>query len=525
MVNLLIISSHPKAKSIQDAMQPQLKARIDVLTDFDHGLKDVFEKRPAIVIIQDQIASVTGESVARHIQLLLGSGAPTFIVMHEGNARIRPIRGLFESAVDLNQDEADLIEELVGALKRILGAGWDKVAIPRQVDAVAHPSLIPASATVVAEEGREAADRLVDDPFFELGGTEPDSPRQVSADRADTAPVKEPASNDQLASLLLEAAQEAKNRQVAETETTFSFPQEPPRSRSGTGIPITSTGPPPFTGDSDSAFDFPELLQSPTPTTPANGKLRTVPAAADNLPGAVAPPQSGDRIPPAPARPADFRISAPTTSDTGAQAEDILTPFDYTYRSRSRTWLVLATLALVVVIGGWYLLKRGSDLSSFFQKQKTAAANVPAAPQPDTAVNPGPSSALQKPLAAKGTPVNAALQPLPSFVPLGGRDESFSSAKPGWERYVDSSRDFRILRSAGRIKAIQIIAARGQGMPDSFLEAVLKEVAGSSELSIVSNEKRRKYTIRRCRLGQKGDLLVYREVPSDAIRAFVVSLD
>src|ERR1035438_3541339 len=96
MLNLLIISNSPKAELIQNFMQPLIKAKIDVVVDFDHGLKDVFEKRPATVIIQEQIAGVSGESVARHIQLLLGSGAPTFIVLHEGSARIRPVKGLFE---------------------------------------------------------------------------------------------------------------------------------------------------------------------------------------------------------------------------------------------------------------------------------------------------------------------------------------------------------------------------------------------------------------------------------------------
>ena len=89
MLNLLIISNSPKALQIQKFIQPLIKAKIDVVGDFDHGLKDVFEKRPATVIIQEQIAGVTGESVARHIQMLLGASAPTFILLHKGNGKAR----------------------------------------------------------------------------------------------------------------------------------------------------------------------------------------------------------------------------------------------------------------------------------------------------------------------------------------------------------------------------------------------------------------------------------------------------
>ena len=112
MLNLLFISNSPRVHPVQEILQPLIKAKIDVVADFDHGLKDVFEKRPATVIIQEQIAGVTGESVARHIQLLLGNGAPKFILLHEGNTKIKPVPGLFEHIIDLNQPASAMAVEL-----------------------------------------------------------------------------------------------------------------------------------------------------------------------------------------------------------------------------------------------------------------------------------------------------------------------------------------------------------------------------------------------------------------------------
>ena len=84
MLNLLFISDSPKVELIRKELQAVLKVMIDVVTDFDRGMKDVFEKRPATICIQDNIGNVSGESVARHVQMLLGSGAPTFILLHSG---------------------------------------------------------------------------------------------------------------------------------------------------------------------------------------------------------------------------------------------------------------------------------------------------------------------------------------------------------------------------------------------------------------------------------------------------------
>jgi hypothetical protein len=132
MLNLLFISDNPKAEYIKSALQPLLKVIIDVVADFDHGLKEVFEKRPTTVCIQDQIGGVTGESVARHIQMLLGNSAPTFILLHNGDGKAKAIKGVYEHLIDLSQSNEAVIESIKNTLKLLLGDQWERIYIPTE---------------------------------------------------------------------------------------------------------------------------------------------------------------------------------------------------------------------------------------------------------------------------------------------------------------------------------------------------------------------------------------------------------
>ncbi len=155
MLNLLFISNSPKVQQLKKALQPVLKVIIDVVPDFDHGLKDVFEKRPSTVCIHEQISGVTGESVARHIQMLLKSGSPRFILMHDGSSKAKSIKGLFEHVIDINQPCEDLLKHFQEALKSLLGEQWDEIYVP-PTETASAPSFI-----LLPHESQPEADKLV----------------------------------------------------------------------------------------------------------------------------------------------------------------------------------------------------------------------------------------------------------------------------------------------------------------------------------------------------------------------------
>lgn len=152
MINLLFITNNPRAEQLCGHFQQQLKVRIDLVSDFDHGLKGVFEQRPSVVCIQEQIAGVTGESVARHIQMLLGSDAPAFILLHEGSSRAKPVPRLFEHLVDLSAPFEAVSTNLCQALKKVLAEHWELVC--------------PVTSPPMMLEARVLSEPVTDSPDF-----------------------------------------------------------------------------------------------------------------------------------------------------------------------------------------------------------------------------------------------------------------------------------------------------------------------------------------------------------------------
>ena len=220
MVNLLFISSNPKIEAVKAALQPLLKLKIDIVGDFDYGLKDVFEKRPAIVFIQDQIAGVTGESVARHIQMLLGSGAPTFILMHDGNLKAKLIKGLYEYLIDLSQSDSKVLASIQSTLESVLGSQWPKIYVPPRV----NNSVVKNAWSMPAEQ-RDSVDKMMDDLVSGLGtvthssksnSSFPDFDIPASAPEEPFLVVSSP--HDQLDEILAVATSERKHTGEAAVE-------------------------------------------------------------------------------------------------------------------------------------------------------------------------------------------------------------------------------------------------------------------------------------------------------------------
>jgi len=87
MLNIFFISNDSRVEKLIEHFQPFLKSKIRKASDFDQGLKEVFENRPSAVFIQSDIGTVSGETVARHIKSLLGSDSPRIIFMGEDDAK------------------------------------------------------------------------------------------------------------------------------------------------------------------------------------------------------------------------------------------------------------------------------------------------------------------------------------------------------------------------------------------------------------------------------------------------------
>jgi flagellar FliL protein len=84
--------------------------------------------------------------------------------------------------------------------------------------------------------------------------------------------------------------------------------------------------------------------------------------------------------------------------------------------------------------------------------------------------------------------------------------------------------EFRLFRSDGRIKAVQVLANPGQSISDSIFKSILIELTGSSDFQVKSNEKKSGYLVSRATVkNNPSEMLIYRS--NSAVRAVVVSLD
>lgn len=552
MLNLLFISNNPKMDFIKKTLQPMLKVKIDVVTDFDHGLQDVFEKRPATIIIQDQISGVTGESVARHIQMLLGSGAPTFVLMHEGNTRTKPIKGLFEYIIDLTQPDTKLVEDVQTILKSILGPEWEKIVIKPKRNAAAL-----AASFSMTDDSRVDADRLVDDFLFDMGTTDKSGqevtpqPSFGQPGQLGEEPLKVESSADELARLLVESTQQPNVQDSSSVESqsvqqiepeALALPiqskqkdkvprQSKPTTRKSSSEVVLPGTPP----QSDLSVAGVEAVAEPA-SEPQKAELHasveptvTVPTAP--MPGAaeIASQIDGGEPSSVTPLPADFRITHASQEAHEQIPEDLLQAFEENYHSQTSTWKRLVIVAVVIVglgAGGWVLIKQKPTL--LFSKSKITTS-LPA-PAPETGLLLAtpvvkPPMASQKSISTARKPVEATTtSQLPLFMSTARRDPLFTKKKPGWERYVGNMYEYRIFRSGNNIKVVQVLAGIGtQTVHDKFIATVLKEIVGNVDYSVNSSEQKENYLIQRGSVGKKADLLIYRSKKTGAVRAFVVS--
>jgi len=171
---------------------------------------------------------------------------------------------------------------------------------------------------------------------------------------------------------------------------------------------------------------------------------------------------------------------------------------------------------------------------------KTPPANVPAkTPAVTTALPPAAPQELDRmsdkavltAIAENRTPksqtpvVAAGARPtnLPDFIPRNGLDKQFSATNPGWERYKGQVTEFKVLREAQKIRAIQVIDRGGNGVPESFMKGVLRQVTKNPVLSTELSEKKEGYEIQRGRVADNIKVVYYRDENGGKLRAFVIT--
>ena len=523
---MLFISNNKKIDAVIKKLQPSLKLKINVERDFDCGLNDVFEKRPDVVFIQNQIAGVTGESVARHIQLLLGGAAPKFIFIHDGDAKAKPKKGLYEYLIDLSQSEETVAADILEKLNLLLGLQWQNIFGTSVFQGVNYEAFTPA----------------------------PEPPREpVSSFSFDVVPGMEtvvPAPSPAVSPLALksEIAPDESFVVISETDgqrTELFYEECRGVAQETTTVIGNNSGREVFSASSEAATPaINRELFAAVPETPAPAVTGSVAAEAEIAwPEAVksggrakktSPP---DKNPSAPHKspPADqyplataaataaidekmpinsFAVPGMVTEEVppAMAQEELQWVFEGEPSLKKSTWkwyqVVEILLVLCLLLGGGYLIKQKPHPTEPVADEVNLLKSAASPP-----ITQESEPAGQKPLTVA----------LPSFIPSAGLDPAFAAQNPGWERYLGDGSEFRLFRENGRLKAVQVKANKGRVISDSLLKSILVELTGANEYRVKFREKKLGFLVSNATVNGKAEMLMYTK--KSALYAVVVSLD
>ena len=127
MLNVFVISSDKRVRSLIAHFQPFFKTKIRCASDFDNGLKEVFENRPSVVFIQSTIGTVSGETVSRHIKSLLGSESPRIVFLGESDVKGKTGTSWCDDWIRISDSEQQLQQDFAELFSRCFPTDWREI--------------------------------------------------------------------------------------------------------------------------------------------------------------------------------------------------------------------------------------------------------------------------------------------------------------------------------------------------------------------------------------------------------------
>ncbi|RQW87016.1 MAG: hypothetical protein EHM79_08655 [Geobacter sp.] len=151
MLNVFVISSDKRVDTLIGYFQPFFKSKIRCASDFDNGLKEVFENRPSVVFIQSTIGTVSGETVSRHIKSLLGSASPRIVFMGDIDSKGKKGTSWCDDWINVSDSAQQLQQDFAELISRSFPEDWRE--IQHEMDKTASSAADSAQDDSSSEEG------------------------------------------------------------------------------------------------------------------------------------------------------------------------------------------------------------------------------------------------------------------------------------------------------------------------------------------------------------------------------------
>lgn len=474
MTDLLLITDVPRLRKIFNRLADDKGITLRTASNLEKGGEELIARKPAMVFVQTHLSGLSADILLMHLKKQLGRKRSRFVLLSSPAQVSADTIKLYHGHIDTSLDERALLDAIRRAVATLTPQkGRSRLEAALEVEDIVATSAVAQAAPAAMQSA---------EPAIEPDREPPPAP-DILAIAGPPAAHEEPSLVD------LGITYAPRSRVKVYSEFTGSFnsamenmqepepPQEAARHPfSGWDVEHLETIEP--EKKLSKRFSFllwvaPVLVAAVVVTVIQNRKPEQKPVAAIT----VNPPQQPKPLPrqAAPAQPTAASSPKPAVSPAPLAAAPPATGKDATMKLSDKA--ILSDIA-----GG-----RGRNEA------------------------PGSAQASARPTR------------LPDFIPSYGMDKQYSAANPGWERYKGQVTEFKVFRDNGSIKAIQVIDRGGQGVPESFMKGVLRQVAKKPAFILESSEKKDGYEIQRGRIADNLKVVYYRDEHGGRLRAFVMT--
>ena len=482
VTDLILITDISRLMQVFSRLEETGAYRVRVASSLDAAGAEITREKPAAVFIQTHLSGFSADILLMHLKKLLGRKRTRFILLASPAEAGSEGAKLFQGFVDSSLDDAALLDAVRSTLNEVLSPprkprvssplqdDEDSADVPVVEQPVPPPSPAEAGALVSLSSSRPESDSPPAGESLEEQGVTYAPPRsRLKVYSEFTSSFDEAVSTIQA---IDEPREEIPERPVLVSDSTLIETVEAPAARPKVLTFLLWSAPVLVAalvvtfmqhraGDTQKPAVAPPALVTPAqvkPTVPASGTAPAPPSVAAPVPPTVLPA----------AAPQPLKTTVPPPPPVAN------TPQPATADTRLSDKAVLSAIA----------------------------------------------ENREKPAAARQSASSARLTTLPDFIPRYGFDKQYGQSNPGWERYKGQVTEFKVLREAGGIKAIQVIDRGGQGVPESFMKGVVRQVAKKPSFVQESSERKDGYEIQRGRLADGLDVIFYRDEEGGRLRAF-----
>jgi hypothetical protein len=522
MSEILFIANDPCILALIDNLQPLVERRISLESDYNSGIKRIFDRHPAVVFLQNRIGDVTCDKLVNQVKMLL-DGEPVPLVLLSDEALMPKVAvSTYEACFDLCLPPDELswqVQQLLHTLPKIVWKDSGAAAPPLPAG---EPSQTVEFTLAASEADFSTQFSWLDnnvgiagdgDDALNTGGilealegnaptfTSPAPPAELQSDQFPANFLADPFAIEPLPPFEKALQPEPSSVPASGSKPTAA----PPEQAFADFHRIERADPTQLFGSmSESRVEpFPSVSRRGEPKRASTGAsaaaLQSTTSHAKKSPRAAAP--TGSVLQPA--------SQAAEATQTGHPAGDVLSRYAAATLgikekdTRSYRALIICTLLVLCI----------ASLVLFFRLHKfSGAPEIQSIGAPDS-----------RPAAPHSAPRPPAAQQLPQFIPQVPPDARYAANHPGWERYQADALEYLVYREQGRIRAVQVLSGERGAITLPFFKTCIRVGSGHEQFGIKKTEERGGFLVVTGALQNGGEIVAYKEIPSGEIRGFVLS--